>query len=375
MLSCGVFYQKLKECGVDYFTGVPDSLLKDFCAYIYDHAPDNRHVIAANEGNAVALAAGFYLSAGKPGLVYMQNSGLGNAVNPLTSLVDPDVYGIPLLLLIGWRGEPGIKDEPQHVKQGKITLSMLDTLEISYEILPPEEKDLAGVLNKAMQHMEESRKPFALVVRKNTFESYSSATVRPDPFVLSREDALKCVIDNIDPDAIVVSTTGKLSRELFEYREERSEGHEKDFLTVGSMGHASQIAMAVAMNRTERSVFCLDGDGAVIMHLGALSLIGSRKPENFRHIVFNNGSHESVGGQPTAALDINLSRIAESCGYGWVGDAQTRAQIIRSIKEIKNLKGPVFLEIKVARGARKDLGRPTVSPSANKSDFMKFVGV
>ena len=374
MLPNRVFYDSLVKRGIEYFAGVPDSLLKDICAFLLDQIPEDKHVIAANEGNAVALAAGYHLATGKPGLVYMQNSGLGNAVNPLTSLVDPDVYGIPLLLLIGWRGEPGLKDEPQHVKQGKITLSLLDSLEIPYAILPDKAEDLGEILDKACRHMTDARMPYALVVRKNTFEKYSTRFTRPDPFGLTREEALKCVIDNLRPGSVVVSTTGKLSRELFEFREHRSEGHEKDFLTVGSMGHASQIALAIAMNRPGRSVFCLDGDGAAIMHMGAMAIIGSRKPDNYRHIIFNNGSHESVGGQPTVALDIILPRIAEACGYARAEEARTKERIIHFMDTAQDEPGPSLLEIKVRRGARKDLGRPTVSPQDNKTAFMEYVG-
>jgi phosphonopyruvate decarboxylase len=355
MLPCRIFYEGLVKRGIEYFAGVPDSLLKDICAYLFDHVPEDRHVIAANEGGALALAAGYHLAAGKPGLVYMQNSGLGNALNPLISLVDPDVYGIPVLLLIGWRGEPGLKDEPQHVKQGKITLSLLQALGIPFDILPADGRDLDRILDRASGHMADARMPYALVVRKNTFEKYSSIKTRPDPFDLSREEALICVIDNLRPGSVVVSTTGKLSRELFEYREHRSEGHGQDFLTVGSMGHASQIALAIAMNRTGRSIFCLDGDGAVLMHMGAMSIIGSRKPENYRHIVFNNGSHEA-------------------CGYAWAAEAWTEERIIHTMKALQDRPGPSFLEIKVSRGARKDLGRPTVSPAANKEAFMKYIG-
>jgi phosphonopyruvate decarboxylase len=298
------FYEGLQKTGIDFFTGVPDSLLKDMCAYITDKTAEDKHIIAANEGNAIGIASGYYLATGKPGMVYMQNSGIGNAVNPLVSLADEAVYDIPILLLIGWRGEPDKKDEPQHVKQGEITLGLLEIMGIPYAILSVESDDFNPVLNTVTEHFARKKSPFAVVVKKGVFEKYTPGGEKETNYEMSREDALKIVVKELDGSEIIVSTTGKTSRELFEFREEFNQSHKKDFLTVGSMGHASQIAFGIALAKPERRVICIDGDGAFLMHMGGIPIIADGAVENFKHIVINNGSHESVGGQPTVAFRI-----------------------------------------------------------------------
>ena len=373
MINCKEFYKLLVKNRVDFFTGVPDSLLRDFNAYIMDNVSEIRHIIAANEGGAIALASGYHLATGRIGLVYMQNSGQGNAVNPLISLADPDVYSIPILLLIGWRGEPGVKDEPQHVKQGKITLSLLETLDIPYKILPDAIENAKSTLEWAVNSAIERKGPTALVVRKGTFEAYELKDKIETNYELNREGALKLVIEQIDPLEIVVSTTGMTSRELFEYREKIGQGHEKDFLTVGSMGHCSQIALGIALEKSERQVYCFDGDGAVIMHMGSLAIIGQMKPKNFRHIVFNNGAHDSVGGQPTVGFKIDIPAIAKACGYKEAWKAETEKDIREKMMLLKKSKGPSLLEILINKGARNYLGRPTTTPIQNKESFMKFL--
>lgn len=373
MLDCAAFYQLLNRHGIEFFTGVPDSLLKDILAYFADNTPPERNIVAANEGNAIALAAGYHLATGKAGLVYMQNSGLGNSVNPLTSLADPDVYSLPMLLVVGWRGEPGVKDEPQHVKQGRVTLGLLETLEIPHTILPADDAGADAALRVATDSMRERNAPYALVVRKGTFEPYSLKPRSCPDYEMAREQALKLVVDRLPDDGIVVSTTGKTSRELFEYREERGAGHARDFLTVGSMGHSSQIALGIALAKPDRAVFCLDGDGAVIMHAGALAIVGERSPANFRHIVFNNGAHDSVGGQPTCGFNIDITAIARASGYRSVLRAQTPGQLRDGLDQLLTAEGPSLLEIRVQKGARKDLGRPTTTPIENKRAFMEFV--
>lgn len=373
MLNCEEFYSLLIKNNIDFFAGIPDSLLKDFCAYIINNTSDEKNIIAANEGNAIALAAGYHLATGKIGLVYMQNSGQGNAINPLTSLVDKEVYGIPVLLLIGWRGEPGKQDEPQHIKQGKITISLLNTLGIPNKILPDNIEGVRKVLKTAINSMKKKSAPYALVVRKGTFETCKLKNKISSQFELSREDAIKLIIDYLGDKDIIVSTTGKISRELFEYREELGHGHSKDFLTVGSMGHSSQIALAIALSKPSQKVYCLDGDGALIMHMGTLAIIGSRGPTNFKHIVINNGAHDSVGGQPTAALKINIAAIARACGYKKSFCAEKRLELKEKLKLLKFSKGPALLEIKVTKGARKDLGRPTTSTKENKKAFIHFL--
>ena len=373
MLDCEKFYSLLVDRGIEFFTGVPDSLLKDFNAYIIDNVKNNRHIIAANEGAAIALSAGHYLATKKIGLVYMQNSGLGNAVNPLISLVDKDVYSIPLLLIIGWRGEPNKKDEPQHVKQGRITLKLLDTLEIPYEILPDDIEDVKGSLDKAFKYMNEYKAPYAFVVRKGVFEKYEYKNKIEQCYDLSREDVIKLIVDKLNDNDIIVSTTGMTSRELFECREQMKQDHHKDFLTVGSMGHASQIALGIAMSTPERQIFCLDGDGSIIMHMGSLGIIGSKSAKNFKHIILNNSTHGSVGGQPTVGGEIDIISMALSCRYKVAYRAETKKELIEKILLLKSVEGPALLEVRINEEYRKDLGRPTTSPKENKETFMKFL--
>jgi len=364
------FYEVLTAGGFDYFTGVPDSLLKDICGYISDNAPLGSDVTAANEGAAVALAAGHYLATGRYGVVYMQNSGLGHAANPLTSLTDQEVYSIPLLLLVGWRGEPGRPDEPQHVKQGRITRALLDCLEIPNELLPKELEKARALVDRAVAWLRKHESPFAIVVQAGTFSPYEKRAT-PDDYSMSREDAVREIVANLAEDDIVVATTGKSSRELFEYRVATGGNHSGDFLTVGSMGHASQIAMAIAHDRPERQVICLDGDGAVIMHLGSMAIIGTRAPRNFKHIVINNGAHDSVGGQPTAGHAIDLPAIARACGYTRAFRCQDKTEPAGAVARLRQEEGPVLLEILTNKGARADLGRPTIPPVENKRRFMR----
>lgn len=373
MLSVKETFDAFGANGVTFFAGVPDSLLKDICAYITDSTDAERHVIAANEGAAVALVAGHHLATGDLGLVYLQNSGLGNVVNPLLSLADAEVYSIPMLLMIGWRGEPGVSDEPQHVKQGRVMLAMLDAMEIGYEVLSKDAAVAREQIRAARDAAVEGQRPFALVVRKGTFEPYVLQSERATDFALVREDAVRLTLDQLPEDAVVVSTTGKTSREVFEYRAARGQGHHRDFLTVGAMGHASQIALGIALRRPERDVYCLDGDGAVLMHMGSLVLQGTRAPANFRHIVINNGAHDSVGGQPTAGFDIDLAAIARASGYRSAESVEAPAEIETAIRRIAEEPGPSLLEIRVNKGARDDLGRPTRTPIENRDELMQWL--
>lgn len=358
---------------MDFFAGVPDSLLKDFCAYVFDHTPPQRNIIAANEGNAVALAVGYHLATARAGMVYMQNSGQGNAVNPLISLADEEVYRVPLLLLIGWRAEPGVDDEPQHRKQGKITLDILKTLGIGFAVLPSDLDQARQVLGLAVKTMKEKSAPFALVVRKDTFGKYALKKKSQNTYAMSREDAIAAVVGSLGARDIVVCTTGKASRELFESRDKAGSGHGTDFLTVGSMGHASGIALGIALSQPERNVICLDGDGALIMHMGALALIGSQGPANFRHIVLNNGAHESVGGQPTVGFHIDICAMARACGYRQTVLARTKEEMGQGLQLLVAASGPALLEVRLNCNVRQDLGRPTTSPLENKHAFMDFI--
>jgi phosphonopyruvate decarboxylase len=370
MLNAGKVFEAIREQGIDFFAGVPDSLLKDFCAYVTDHASDNDHVITANEGNAVALAAGHFLGSARPALVYMQNSGLGNAVNPLLSLADAEVYSIPMLLMIGWRGEPGVKDEPQHVKQGRVMAGMLDAMEIPHFELSADTPDAAAVIGRACQLMREHSAPVALLVRKGTFEKYQLKQDVVTDYPMKRENAITCIVDLLRDDDIVISTTGKTSRELYEYRAARGDGHGNDFLTVGSMGHTASIAMGVAQAQRDRRVICLDGDGSVIMHMGSLAVIGQSGLSNLVHVVINNGAHDSVGGQPTVGFAINVREIAKCCGYTRVQTASSVEEIKQAVIRLAEDEGLSLLEVRVNKGARSDLGRPKSTPAQNRAALM-----
>lgn len=374
MLSPKIFIESLAAKGIDFFAGVPDSLLKNVCAFISDTLDDRHNIIAANEGAAVGLAAGHYLATGHIPCVYMQNSGEGNAINPLASLTDKEVYGIPVLLVIGWRGEPGVHDEPQHVKQGKITLPLLDAMGIRHEILSQDETEFRSQLDGAVRHMSETGEAFAFIVRKNTFEPYTLQRHEVNEYPLSREEAIQKVAASLSAKDVIVSTTGMISRELFEYRTAQGQGHERDFLTVGSMGHASQIALGIALEKTDRRVWCFDGDGAALMHLGSVAIIADKAPENFVHVIFNNGAHDSVGGQPTVGLKVNLAGIAKAAGYKDAVSVTTADDLGSALKALKTMRGPVLLEVRVHRGNRKDLGRPTTTPIQNRDALMEFMG-
>lgn len=371
MIRPEFFMERLKAVGVEFFAGVPDSLLKNICAYMTDNLDESHHVIAANEGGAVGLAAGYHLATGKPGCVYMQNSGEGNAVNPLASLMDKDVYGMPLLLIIGWRGRPGVHDEPQHVKQGKITTGLLNTLGINYDVLAKEESVAERQIENAAKALR-NNEVYALVVEKDTFDSYSLKNTRPERCVMSREEAIRAVAASMPADAVVVGTTGMISRELFEYRTAMSQSHERDFLTVGSMGHASMIALGIAMQQPGRKVYCFDGDGAAIMHMGNMAIVGSKAPRNFVHVVFNNGAHDSVGGQPTVGHYIDMVGIAKAMHYAHVSTVSNPEELRKCLDAMPS-DGPVMLEVRVKRGNRKDLGRPTTTPEQNKEALMTFL--
>lgn len=373
MVNPASFYNTLIENKVDFFSGVPDSLLKDLCAYITDHSPKQQNIIAPNEGCAVALTVGHYMATGNLPVVYMQNSGIGNAINPLLSLADEKVYQIPMILVIGWRGEPGIKDEPQHVKQGLVTIELLDAMNIPYIVLDSDEQQALKQTNTLITQARQTLKPHAIVIRKDVFDKYKLVNKPKNDYTLSREQALKIVVTNLPENSIVVSTTGKLSRELFELREENNESHERDFLTVGSMGHSSSIALGIALAKPLRKVVCFDGDGAMIMHMGALSSVGDLKPKNYLHILFNNGAHESVGGQPTVGFDIDFQKIALANGYSYTATAQTEKQIAQQLKKMSFIDGPILLEIKINQSSRDDLGRPTTTTVENKINFMEYV--
>ncbi|MBQ8435960.1 MAG: phosphonopyruvate decarboxylase [Oscillospiraceae bacterium] len=365
MIDTNAFLDYLKENGLDFFTGVPDSLLKNFCACVTDNCDKKHNIIAANEGNAVGIACGYYLSTGKFGVVYMQNSGIGNAVNPLVSLADDEVYKIPLLMLVGWRGEPGTTDEPQHKKQGKITFDLFKAMGIETVILDDDYKEK---IQHCIKYMKEYEKPVALIVRKNTFSEYKYGFKRSD-YSLSRERALEIILNNVSEDDIIVSTTGKTSRELFELRETKKLGHSNDFLTVGSMGHTSSIALGVSLF-TDKHIYCIDGDGSFIMHMGATAVNAVNAGGNYRYIIINNGAHESVGGQPTAGFDIGISGILANCGFENVCTASDEKELECGMDFLSKHEKSAMI-VYVRQGSRSNLGRPDLLPWENKKLLME----
>lgn len=367
--------EKLTEIiGADFYTGVPDSQLKALCNYLmntYGIDPKH-HVIAANEGNCSALAAGYHLATGKIPVVYMQNSGEGNIINPVASLLNEKVYAIPTVFIVGWRGEPGLHDEPQHIYQGEITLKLLKDMGIEYFIIGKETTD--EEVESCMQtfgDILQQGKDVAFVVRKGAL-SYEEKVKYTNSNTMVREDIIRHIVKVSGEDPIV-STTGKASRELFEIREQNGQSHKYDFLTVGSMGHSSSIALGIAFNKPETKIWCIDGDGALLMHMGAMAVVGANAPGNLVHIVINNGAHETVGGMPTVASKVDLGAIAKGCGYQNVISVDSFDELDKALLAVKESNLLSFIEVKCSIGAREDLGRPTTGARENKMSFMKYL--
>lgn len=374
MIHSSDFVKLLTDNGVGFYTGVPDSLLKDFGAYVMDNITPQRHIITHNEGGAIAIAAGYHLGTGQVPLVYMQNSGIGNAVNPLLSLADKEVYGFPMLLMIGWRGEPRVKDEPQHIKQGRVQIELLEAMEIPYKVIDKETTDLDSIIKELVNKTKEISNPVALVVKAGTFAPYKLKSDKETALLnMDREAAIITVLSSLSEGDVVISTTGKASREVFEYRARNCQGHNRDFLTVGSMGHSVMIALGVAISRPSKRVVCLDGDGAVLMQMGALAITGTVAPANLVHIILNNGAHDSVGGQPTAGFDVDFTKIAKACGYKNIARTENKDDLKKLIETFSSAHGPSLIEIKVNKGGREDLGRPTTTPMFNKQQLMEFL--
>lgn len=358
--------------GADFYAGVPDSQLKALCDYLINtYGTDPRHhIIAANEGNCAAIAAGYNLATGRVPVVYMQNSGIGNIVNPVTSLLNTNVYAIPVIFVIGWRGEPGVPDEPQHIFQGRITQELLADLDIDSFVVTKEttREELESQMRIFAKELGEGR-DVAFVIKKGGL-TYSGKAVYENGNKLRREEVIRriTIFSGDDP---VISTTGKASRELFEIREQNKQGHEHDFLTVGSMGHASSIALGIALNSSpHEKIWCIDGDGSLLMHLGAIPVIGAISPKNFIHIVINNAAHETVGGMPTVADKIDVCAIARACAYASAVSVDNFKDLDEELQKARDSAGPCLIEIRCAIGAREDLGRPTIPPLANKDNFI-----
>lgn len=350
MLDQERVYKTFCDNGVTFFTGVPDSYLNGFCTYLLNNAPENRNIIAANEGNAVGIASGHYFATGEVPLVYMQNSGLGNTINPLASLVDEHVYAVPMILLIGWRGQPGTSDWPQHELQGEITLKLLETLHIPYAILEDDFEKAAEKIVTAIKDAKENRKPYALVAPKGVMAG-EKLNNRDALYTLSREDAINIILDEMPADTVYSATTGRATRELFFLRERRNESHGNDFLNVGSMGHTSSVALGIALEKKDRYVVTLDGDSAAMMHMGAMTMVSKLNVPNFIHIVLNNGAHESVGGQPSSGYLIDFTKIAGACGYATVGKhVSTKNELVAALKKLRKTNRAGFIDVRIHKG-------------------------
>ncbi len=355
----------------EFFAGVPDSQLKPLCNYlISNYGISKNHIIAANEGNAVALAAGYHLATGKIPVVYMQNSGEGNIINPLASLLNDKVYGIPCVFIVGWRGEPNVHDEPQHIYQGEVTVKLLEDMDVKTFIISKEttEEEVIAQLDSWQEYLDRG-KQVAFIVRKGALEFDGKVKYSNDNKMV-REDIINRIIDFTESDPII-STTGKASRELFEARTNRGQTHGHDFLTVGSMGHSSSIALTVALNKPDKKVWIIDGDGAMLMHMGAMAVIGSMNPNNIVHIVINNGAHETVGGMPTVANDVDVVGVARACGYKKAVSVDNFTDLDKALKGAKEDDQLTLIEVKSSIGARDDLGRPTTKAIDNKIAFME----
>lgn len=356
MLNQEKVFEVLKQNGVTYFTGVPDSYLNGFCNYALKHC-GYRNVITANEGNAVALAAGHYLASKEIPLVYMQNSGEGNAVNPIASLVDKDVYAVPMLLLIGWRGQGNTEpNHPQHKLQGEITTGLLDLLHIPYTVLADSDEEFAATVEKAVRYCNETRGVYAFIAPKGVMADPDKPNNVDDTYPMSREEAIEVILNHMPSDTIYSATTGRATRELFFLREKRNETKAHDFLNVGSMGHASSVALGIALEKSERHVVALDGDSAAMMHMGAMTMVSKVKAPNFMHVVLNNGAHESVGGQPSAGHLMDFTRIAEACGYATVGKAvENEAELVAAIEQLKDCGKASFIDCRIHKGLSRKL--------------------
>jgi len=368
--------KEMEGLGIGSIVGVPDSTLKEFCDYMnYENPHSLKHYVPANEGAAVGLAAGIYLGTGKPVCIYMQNSGIGNAINPIVLLLNKEVYDIPTLFMVGWRGEPSVHDEPQHKFQGMITKELFDVLNIKNEVISSNTTDeqLQAIFEIARNELNNNRQ-FAIIIKKGTFEKRGNKAHK-NSYEIIREDAIKEILKQIEVTDMIVSTTGKISREVYEESDSILGGHKQNFLTVGSMGHSSMIALGLAKEHENRRIYCIDGDGSVLMHMGSLAFIAKQNPKNLIHIVLNNDAHESVGGMPTCAVDVKIGNIAQACGYPKVYHVYRLEELTVVLKKAKYINELCLIEVKVSLESRADLGRPKESARENKENFMKYHGV
>jgi len=366
----------VQALNADFYTGVPDSLLKPLCNYLmHTYGIDPKHhVIAANEGNCTALAAGYHMATGKVPVVYMQNSGEGNIINPVASLLNNKVYAIPMIFIVGWRGEPGVHDEPQHIYQGEVTRILLDDMGIENVVISSDtrEDELLEIMRSFRELLWEG-KDVAFVIRKGAL-TYDQKVTYANEYRMKREEIIQHIVEVTGEDPIV-STTGKASRELFETREAKGQSHKYDFLTVGSMGHASSIALGIVSQKPDQKLWCIDGDGAALMHLGAMAVIGANKPKNLVHILINNNAHETVGGLPTVSASTDMVELARACGYPFAVSVDSFQELDKELRSAKERDELSFIEVKCSIGARENLGRPTTTALENKMNFMEYLSV
>lgn len=372
-MKADLFLNEIQKAGISTIAGVPDSTLKQLCdALLIRNAETLKHYVTANEGAAVGLATGSYLATGRPGCVYLQNSGLGNIINPLASIANKEVYGIPMLFLVGWRGEPGQKDEPQHVYQGKVTCELLEIMSVPYSVIDKNTtlEELQSIMCKAEMCFSGNMQ-YAIIIKKGTFETEETFHWE-NGYSLVREEALQVVLEAVYKEAYIVSTTGKISRELYEQSERLFGNHERIFMTVGGMGHASMIAYGLAQADTSKRIVCIDGDGAMLMHMGSLAFIANQIPGNLLHIVINNASHESVGAMPTSYSGGTYAEIAKACGYQRVYHVETIEELQNALCDVKDKRVLTFVEVKVSLISRKELGRPKETAFQNREHFMQI---
>lgn len=349
-------FGELEKNGVTFFTGVPDSYLNGFCNYALAHC-GNRNIIAANEGNAIGIAAGHYFATKEIPLVYMQNSGEGNAVNPLVSLVDRNVYAVPMILLIGWRGQGDSEpNHPQHKRQGEITTSLLDILHIPFTVLTDDNDEFVKTVEKAVRYCIETRGVYAFVAPKGVMADPDKPNNKDAVYPMSREEVIEVILNLMPEDTLYSATTGRATRELFFLREKRGESRVHDFLNVGSMGHASSVALGMALEKPDRKVVVLDGDSACMMHMGAMTMVAKLNVPNFMHVVLNNGAHESVGGQPSAGYEIDFTKIAEACGYATVGHSvTTEDELKEAVHALRDCGRAAFIDCRIHKGLSRKL--------------------
>jgi len=372
-LKAEVFFQVLKEQGVEFYTGVPDSTLKHFCFFMDSQTTQTSHIIAANEGNAIGIATGYYLSTGKVPLVYMQNSGFGNALNPITSLIDETVFSVPMIIMMGWRGEPGVKDAIQHKKDGDVQEDILKSLNLPYTHISNDLVKMKNQMEGIFDSVKNNNEPHVILVSKNYFQKFNSKNVAiTQTNFLTREMALTNIINNIEDEDVVVSTTGKCSRELYEIRKKLSMNPDRDLRIVGSMGHVSSVALGISINISNQ-IFCIDGDGSLIMHMGTLPIIGKYSNNNFKHIILNNFSHDSVGGQESSSNFINYEKLAKSTSYKKYFQIDNRTSFVDTFNSFRESEGPSLLEILISKGSRENLTRPKTTPLENRLYFMNFL--